>query len=199
MVLVADEPGTRKPIRMTLEPDCTVLEAGDGDQAWTLLRKHRPPLALLAVRMLGRNGLELIQAIRAQPRLADTVVFLLSTAAQAVDVAAGRGVGADGYIAKPFSPIGLMARVSDAIGLGLRYSQLSDSPRSLIHTGRCSPGRSFADKSWRCRPPRGAARRAALPESPGRRGECLRHDALDLLRQAGLLQHGGRQAPVEER
>ena len=60
-VLIADdESSMRELIRTTIESDrCAVLEAGDGNQAWALIKLHRPPLVVLDVQMSGRSGLEI--------------------------------------------------------------------------------------------------------------------------------------------
>jgi DNA-binding response OmpR family regulator len=88
-----------------------VIEAPDGDCAWTLIESERPHLALLDVQMPGRTGIELTRAIRASAEMAAMRIVLLSAKAQAADVAEGLAAGANQYITKPFSVVELMSIV----------------------------------------------------------------------------------------
>src|SRR5712692_3981933 len=118
MVLIADdEPGVRTVLRATISSEVdTILEAVDGAEAWQLLQQHRPPVALLDVRMPWRSGIELARAIRADPALADTKIIMLTASAAAVDVAAGLAAGADAYLTKPFSPLELLTTLDRVLG-----------------------------------------------------------------------------------
>jgi CheY-like chemotaxis protein len=116
-VLVADdEPNQRLLVSATLQfQPYAVLEAADGDEAWRLLRAHRPALALLDIRMPGRSGLELVRAIRADPELSHMVVVLLSSQSEDKDIEAGLAAGADRYLTKPFSPLQLLTIVEEGL------------------------------------------------------------------------------------
>jgi CheY-like chemotaxis protein len=116
-VLIADdEPSLRLLVNATIaSDDYEVVEAEDGDQAWRLIREHRPRVALLDVQMPGMTGLELTRAIREQPELADMCVVLLTSKAQQGDIQAGLNAGADRYLTKPFSPLELLTVVEQAI------------------------------------------------------------------------------------
>lgn len=119
-VLIADdEPSLRLLVSATLASDeYAMLEAADGDAAWQLLQQHRPEVAILDVQMPGRTGLELARAIKGDPALVNTKVILLTSRAQAADVAAGLAAGADLYLTKPFSPLELLTVVEKALELG---------------------------------------------------------------------------------
>jgi len=92
-----------------------VVEAMDGDEAWGLIRLHRPSVVLLDVQMPGRTGLELTRAIRDDPQLSRTCVILLTSKAQQADVQAGLDAGANRYLTKPFSPLELLRVVEQAV------------------------------------------------------------------------------------
>ncbi len=81
-VLVADDDAeAREALRETIRrgfPDVEVVEAADGAAAWELLRSRRPRLAILDVVMPGLGGIELVERIRADARLAATPVLLLT-------------------------------------------------------------------------------------------------------------------------
>ena len=117
-VLIADdEPSLRLLVSATISSDdYDVVEAMDGDEAWSLIRRHRPRVALLDVQMPGRTGLELTRAIRGDPELARTCVILLTSKAQQSDIEAGLAAGADRYLTKPFSPLELLRVVEQAVG-----------------------------------------------------------------------------------
>ena len=90
-----------------------IVQARDGEQALALLREQRPDLAVLDVGMPGLDGLEVLQAIRADPGLHDLRVLLLTAKAQESDVRRGFESGADAYMKKPFSPAELSAKVRE--------------------------------------------------------------------------------------
>jgi CheY-like chemotaxis protein len=123
-ILVADDDAAvRRLLCMALELDgYTLLEAADGDEAWTLLHAHHPRLALLDVDMPGRGGLWLTRSIRLDPALSSTRVILLSAWSGELDVRAGLEAGADRYLAKPIKPSELAAVVREVLAAGGRQS-----------------------------------------------------------------------------
>src|SRR3954468_12464593 len=88
-VLIADdEPSMRLLVTATIASDqIEVLEAADGDQAWELIEQRRPDLVLLDVQMPGLTGIDLARNIRADPALSVIRVVLLTSKAQAGEVA----------------------------------------------------------------------------------------------------------------
>jgi CheY-like chemotaxis protein len=118
-ILIADdEPSMRLLVTATLASDqITVLEAADGDEAWSLIVQHRPELVLLDVQMPGQTGVELTRRIRADPSLTSTRIVILTSKAQATDVASGLAAGADLYLTKPFSPLSLLTYVEQTLGV----------------------------------------------------------------------------------
>lgn len=117
-VLIADdEPSLRLLVSATIASDeYDVVEAMDGDEAWSLIRQHHPSVVLLDVQMPGMTGLDVTRAIRKEPDLARTQVILLTSKAQQADVQAGLAAGADRYLTKPFSPLELLRVVEQAVG-----------------------------------------------------------------------------------
>jgi CheY-like chemotaxis protein len=118
-VLIADdEPSMRLLVTATISSDqIVVIEAVDGDEAWELIQQYRPALVLLDVQMPGQTGVELTRRIREDPALADIKIVILTSKAQATDVALGLAAGADLYLTKPFSPISLLTYVEQTLGL----------------------------------------------------------------------------------
>jgi len=137
-VLIAeDEAGMRMLLREVLgSAGYIVLEAADGDAAWRLIERHRPPVVLLDHRMPGRTGLELIGAIRDDPRLGGTFVILLTGLGPDPDDGPPARGGPDLRLGKPISPAKLLAAVEQAFTLCLSPSRRPD----LMEPASCATG-----------------------------------------------------------
>jgi DNA-binding response OmpR family regulator len=116
-VLIADdEADLRVLVHTTIEsPYYQVIEARDGDEAWTLIKERKPALVLLDINMPRRSGFDILTSIRADPELRGMQVMMLTSSHDQADVDSGIRAGADFYLTKPFSPADLLARVSEAI------------------------------------------------------------------------------------
>lgn len=123
ILVVDDEAVIRKLISDFLtDSGFQVREAGDGLDAWELFQKHEDiSLIILDVMMPGMNGFEVCREIR---KTSDVPVVMLTARGAEEDELNGFSLGVDEYIAKPFSPRILVARVR-AI-LNRKYSSLSD-------------------------------------------------------------------------
>ena len=121
VLVVDDEPHVVELVRVTLEDDrLRVLEAADGGQALTVAAEARPELILLDVNLPDVSGLEVCRRLRADAALAGSRIVMLTAAAQRDDVARGLAAGADHYLTKPFSPVGLLSLVGEFLpGTGL--------------------------------------------------------------------------------
>ncbi|HVC78304.1 MAG TPA: response regulator [Candidatus Micrarchaeaceae archaeon] len=118
VVIADDEPSLRILVHATIgTDDYNVVEACDGDEAWSLIREHRPSLVILDVQMPGRTGLDILRAIKSDPNLTATRVILLTASAQEADIRAGLVAGANSYLTKPFSPRDLLSRLDEALEL----------------------------------------------------------------------------------
>ena len=117
VLIVDDEPKLRVLVHTTIEsPEYQVIEARDGEEAWTLIKERKPALVLLDIKMPRRSGIEVLKAIRADPELRGTQVMMLTSSDDQADIDAGILAGADFYLTKPFLPADLVVRVSEAIG-----------------------------------------------------------------------------------
>ena len=118
-VLVADdEPDIRVLVTLAVaKAGCQVVAAvADGTAALAAALADPPDLVVLDVSMPGATGLEVCAALRAAPATAGCRVLLLSAGASPDDVARGLAAGADGYLPKPFTVAGLVARVRELTG-----------------------------------------------------------------------------------
>lgn len=106
-----DEDVLRTLVREVLSDAYEIVEAEDGEQALARALEHRPDLVILDMMMPGRSGIEVLRAVRGHPELARTPVLMLTARTQPSDREAAERAGADSYLAKPFSPLGLVHAV----------------------------------------------------------------------------------------
>lgn len=103
VLLADDDAAVIEVLRANLEAEgYGVLIARDGDEAWDLIRTEPPDLAVLDVMMPGRDGLDVLAAIRAAPATSALPVVLLTARAGDDEIWAGWQAGANYYLTKPF-------------------------------------------------------------------------------------------------
>ncbi len=88
-----------------------VTGAKDGVEMMRTLDSARVDLIVLDLMMPGEDGLSLCRRLRAAPETAQTPVIMLTAMGEETDRIVGLEMGADDYLAKPFSPRELLARV----------------------------------------------------------------------------------------
>lgn len=109
VLVVDDEPDIRDIVRGYLERETLeVMEAGSGPMAVELARAARPDVVVLDLMLPGFDGLEVCRQLRT---FSDAYVIMLTARTEEVDRIVGLSLGADDYLAKPFSPRELVARV----------------------------------------------------------------------------------------
>lgn len=85
-----------------------VVEAGDGPEALAVFDREQPDLVILDVNLPGMNGFEVCTRIRSE---SSAPIMMLTVRAGEEDQVHGLDLGADDYLAKPFSPRTLLARI----------------------------------------------------------------------------------------
>ena len=95
-----------------------VTVAGDGERGLVALRKEPFHVVLLDVMLPGTDGLDVCRRIRATPELAALPVIMLTARGEDVDRIVGLELGADDYLAKPFNPRELLARIRAVLRRG---------------------------------------------------------------------------------
>lgn len=109
ILIAEDDADIREVLRLYLEGEgFAVAEAADGNTALRLALSSAPDAAILDVMMPGMNGYELTRALRRQ---SDIPILILSAKSEDNDKILGLNLGADDYIAKPFNPMEVVARV----------------------------------------------------------------------------------------
>ena len=88
-----------------------VAQAYDGEEAVTLIDERRPDLVVLDWMLPEISGLELCRRLRRRPETAHVPIIMVTARGEERDRLRGLETGADDYLAKPFSPAELVARV----------------------------------------------------------------------------------------
>lgn len=132
-ILVADDNADmREYIERLLSPRWRVDTARDGTRAFDAAVDLRPDVILADVMMPGLDGFELLKRVRAHPELRHTPVVLVTARAGEQAAIEGLMAGADDYIAKPFSPRELVARIAAAVDRARAESALRASEAELL-------------------------------------------------------------------
>ena len=119
ILVVDDEPAIRDMIQRTLELSCFVVQtAENADQCSILLYDFGPDLVLLDWMMPGTSGIDLLRRWRRDETVRDVPVIMLTAKTDEDSRVLGLEVGADDFVAKPFSPRELVARVHAVLRRG---------------------------------------------------------------------------------
>jgi two-component system alkaline phosphatase synthesis response regulator PhoP len=109
ILVIDDEPKIVKTVRAYLEnAGFRVATAGDGQAALTVYRHEKPALVVLDLGLPGIDGLDVARTLR---RDSNVPIIMLTARVDEADKLIGLELGADDYVAKPFSPRELVARV----------------------------------------------------------------------------------------
>ncbi len=135
ILIVDDEPDVREVLEeYFVAHGYAAHRAASASDARAIAAQHSIDLALLDISMPGEDGLSLARHLRERyPRIA---VVMLTSAGTVVDRIVGLEVGADDYVAKPFDPRELLARVKSV----LRRTSLAaaaDLGAERVRVGRC--------------------------------------------------------------
>ena len=110
LLLVEDDPTLRQALTYNLTREgYEVTAAADGEAALEAARNERLDLVLLDVMLPGMSGVEVLRVLRREGIA--TPVIILSAKGDEIDRVVGLKVGADDYVAKPFSRPELLARI----------------------------------------------------------------------------------------
>ena len=133
VLVIDDDAATRDMVHRTLERDgFAVLQADSGTRGIRMIFEHRPDLIVLDLRMPGVDGWDTLEHIRDMS--AALPVLTLSGLNTVADRVRALRAGADDFLAKPFLPAELVARVTAL----LRRSRLGsgEHPEELLEFGR---------------------------------------------------------------
>jgi DNA-binding response OmpR family regulator len=109
VLIIEDDPDTQQMLTVILRAEgYDVLPAGNGALGLELLRKMGPDLVLLDWMLPGMDGLQVLERAR---ELSSVPIIMLTAKTASHDKVAGLDTGADDYLAKPFEPEELLARI----------------------------------------------------------------------------------------
>ena len=112
IVVVEDEQAIQDVIAYNLRREgYEVLLAGHGNEGLALIQSKRPALVILDLMLPGIDGLSICQQLRADPKTRSIPLMILSAKEEESDIVICLSLGADDYLAKPFSPREMLARV----------------------------------------------------------------------------------------
>jgi DNA-binding response OmpR family regulator len=132
VLVVDDEAPIREIVRRYLATEgIDVVEADDGPSAVEQFVARRPDVVVLDVMLPGFDGIEVLRRIRST---SDAYVLMLSARTEETDRIIGLSVGADDYLAKPFSPRELVARIKAL----LRRPHMAETATDRHEFGRLS-------------------------------------------------------------
>ena len=90
-----------------------MIEAVTGEAGVALAETARPDLILMDIQLPGLDGYEATRRIKANPALRQIPIIAVTSYALSGDDQKARDAGCDGYVAKPFSPRALLARIRE--------------------------------------------------------------------------------------
>lgn len=129
VLVVDDSPEMLSYLSELLRDDYIVVTAADGEQAWATLQRRAIDVVLSDVMMPELDGFGLTARIKASAGFAHIPVILLTARGGSEACVSGLESGADDYIAKPFSPLELKARVRAALRMSQVQAELNAKSR----------------------------------------------------------------------
>lgn len=134
ILVVDDDPGLRELLQRYLaEQGYSVDAVADGVAMKQHLTRHKVDLVILDLMLPGEDGLTLARRLRAEN---GPPIIMLSARGEDIDRIIGLEVGADDYLAKPFNPRELLARIRAVLRRGGdEVPRREDSARGIFHFG----------------------------------------------------------------
>jgi len=127
ILIVEDDPDIAELLSVSFRKEgWSSLHAENGEKALALIEESDVNLCVLDLMLPGMDGLAVLRALRKRPNAATLPVIIASARGEEADIVAGLDLGADDYIAKPFSPKVLVARIR---------SLLRRSERTAVRSG----------------------------------------------------------------
>ena len=154
ILVVEDNADMREYIRGFLGESFHVTLAGDGEEAWKVIRISAPDLVVSDVMMPFKDGYTLCKELKNDPDFCHIPVILLTAKADMENQIQGLGLGADGYLGKPFDPAFLTALVNNLLAnrrrlQGLLADRTSTTQGDVPEEGITPQDKAFLEKCYR--------------------------------------------------
>jgi two-component system phosphate regulon response regulator OmpR len=132
ILVVDDDPDLRELLNDYLTASGFVVDAaGDGVEMHARLAQAMPDAIVLDLMLPGEDGLSLARGLR---KTSDVPILMLSARGEEIDRVVGLEVGADDYLAKPFSPRELLARLRALLRRTRAVSPVAAAPSANAPT-----------------------------------------------------------------
>ena len=116
ILLVEDQPDNRRIVRDLLHSaGYDIIEAATGEEGVTLAAAHLPDAILMDIQLPTIDGYEATRRIRANPQLRETPIIAVTSYALSGDDIKAFEAGCTAYVAKPFEPMDLLAKVREYV------------------------------------------------------------------------------------
>ncbi|MEB2301720.1 response regulator transcription factor [Lysinibacillus xylanilyticus] len=133
ILIVDDEKEIRNLIAIYLKNEgYDILEASNGEEGLSLLKKHKVHLIVLDIMMPNVDGIEMCMKVR---EIAEMPIIMLSAKSQDMDKIVGLSLGADDYVTKPFNPLELIARIKSQLRRYIKMNRLDRMNENEIEIG----------------------------------------------------------------
>ena len=121
ILIVDDDPNVVSYIKAVMETQAefAVREAFDGIEGLEAAFVHPPDLAIVDITMPGRDGLSVLRLLKRDRRTAHTKVIIMTGVPSDTAHSNAVKLGADGWMAKPFSPRQILEQVAEAMNVDL--------------------------------------------------------------------------------
>jgi two-component system cell cycle response regulator DivK len=116
ILVVEDQEDNRQILRDLLaSAGYEMIEAEDGEQALVEVVRQRPDLILMDIQLPLLDGYEATRRIKADPSLKAIPIIVVTSYALSGDEEKARAAGCDAYVAKPYSPRALLAKIREYV------------------------------------------------------------------------------------
>ena len=113
ILLVEDEEDNMQILRDLLASGYELVEAVNGEKALAAVAAQRPDLILMDIQLPIMDGYEATRRLKADPALRSIPVIAITSYAMGEDEKRARAAGCDDFVAKPYSPRLLLAKVRE--------------------------------------------------------------------------------------
>ena len=137
VLIVEDDDELREILHAEFELEgLTVLTATDGSEAVTTVRRLKPDLVLMDIKMPIMNGIEATKIIKNEEEIRHIPIIMLTASGNKEDIVEGLDAGAIDYITKPFFMPELKARLKAVLQHKIMYDELKRIQDTLIRNER---------------------------------------------------------------
>jgi CheY-like chemotaxis protein len=137
VLIVEDDDELREILHAEFELEgLTVLTATDGSEAVTTVRRLKPDLVLMDIKMPVMNGIEATKIIKNEEKIQHIPIIMLTASGNKEDIVEGLEAGAIDYITKPFFMPELKARLRAVLQHKIMYDELKRIQDTLIKNER---------------------------------------------------------------